>query len=142
MGYLKGAGARRNGKNLATLAQYFAIGKLRGGGSRYGRGREPGVKGAGGEMFRPPCPPTTTKTQITDVQETKSMAASTFCEGCTVLSTYILSLLNDVSSSELASATLLQNFVIKSSLFSVTTNISDRRLFITPSSSSKQKPKK
>ena len=56
-GYLKGAGAGRNGKNFATLAQYFAIGKVRGGGSRYGRGREPGVQGAGGGLFRPPCPP-------------------------------------------------------------------------------------
>ena len=55
-----------------------------------------------------------------------------------VLSTYILSLLNDVSSSELASATLSQNFSINLSLFSVTTNIRDRRLFITPSSSSKK----
>ena len=57
MGYLKGAGAGRNGKNLATLAQYFTIGKVRRGGSCYGRGREPGVQGAGGGMFRPPCPP-------------------------------------------------------------------------------------
>ena len=32
--YLKGAGAGRNGKNFATLAHYFAIGKVRGGGSR------------------------------------------------------------------------------------------------------------
>ena len=57
MGYLKGAGARRNGKNFTTLARYFAIGKKRGGGSRYGRGREPGVQGVGGGMFRPPCAP-------------------------------------------------------------------------------------
>ena len=56
-GYLKGTGAGRNGKNFATLAQYFAIGKVRGGGNRYGKGREPGVQGAGGGMFRPPCPP-------------------------------------------------------------------------------------
>ena len=42
-GYLKGTGAGRNGKNFATLAKYFAVGKLRGGGSRYGRGRELGV---------------------------------------------------------------------------------------------------
>ena len=54
------------------------------------------------------------------------------------LATYILSLLNDVSSSEFASTTLLQNFLIKSSLFSVTTNIRDSILFITPSSSLKR----
>ena len=34
-GYLKGVGAGRNGKNFATLAQYFAIGKVCGGGSCY-----------------------------------------------------------------------------------------------------------
>ena len=56
-GYLKGAGSGRNEKSFATLAQYFAIGKLRGGGSCYGRGQEPGVKGAGGGMYRPPCTP-------------------------------------------------------------------------------------
>ena len=43
--------------NFATLSQYFAIGKVRGGGSRYGRGRELGVQGAGGGLFRPSCPP-------------------------------------------------------------------------------------
>ena len=53
--------------------------------------------------------------------------------------TYILSLLIEVSSSELASTILLQNFLIKSSLFSVTTNIKDSRLFITPSRSLKIK---
>ena len=57
-GYLKGMRAGRNGKNLATLAQYFAIGKVRGGGSRYGRGQEPGVQDAGGEIFIPPLSPT------------------------------------------------------------------------------------
>ena len=57
VGYRKGEGAGRNGKNFATLAQYFAIGKVRGDGSRYERGRERGVQGAGGGMFRPPCPP-------------------------------------------------------------------------------------
>ena len=57
MGYLKGAGAGRNGKNFATLAQYFATGKAHGGKNHYGRGREPGVEGAGGRKFRPPCPP-------------------------------------------------------------------------------------
>ena len=56
-GYLKGVGARKNGKNFPTLAQYFAIGKVCGGGSRYGSGQEPGVQGVGGGMFRPPCPP-------------------------------------------------------------------------------------
>lgn len=55
------------------------------------------------------------------------------------LLTYIRSLLNDVGSSELASATLRQNFLIKSSLFSVTTNMSESRLFITPSSSLEEK---
>ena len=54
--YLKEVGAGRNGKNFATLAQYFALGKVRGGGSRYGRGPEPGVHGAGGGMFKPLCP--------------------------------------------------------------------------------------
>ena len=56
-GISKRGGAGRNGKNFATLAQYFAIGKVRGGRSRYGRGRDPRVQGAGGGMFRPPCPP-------------------------------------------------------------------------------------
>ena len=45
-GYLKGAGAGRNEKNFATLAQYFAIGKAHGGENCYGSGREPGVQGA------------------------------------------------------------------------------------------------
>ena len=49
--------------------------------------------------------------------------------------TYILSLVSDVSSSDLTSATLLQNFLIRSSLFSVTISIRERRLFMTPSSS-------
>ena len=62
----EGAGAGRNGKNFATLAQYFAIGKVRGGGSRYGRGREPEVQGAGGGMFRPPCPPPPNNLTVTD----------------------------------------------------------------------------
>ena len=53
-GYLKGAEA---GRNFATLAQYFAIGKVHGGGNRYGRGRELGVQGAGGGKFRSPCAP-------------------------------------------------------------------------------------
>ena len=47
MGYLKGVGAGRNGKNFATLAQYFTIGKAHGGVNRYRRGREPGVQGVG-----------------------------------------------------------------------------------------------
>ena len=62
----EGAGggiSKRDGsreKNFATLAQYFAIGKVRGGGNRYGRGREPGVQGAGGGMTPPPpCAPAT-----------------------------------------------------------------------------------
>ena len=56
-GISKGAGAGRNGKNFATLAQYFAVGKVRGGGSRYGRGREPGVQGAEAGCSDPPGPP-------------------------------------------------------------------------------------
>ena len=51
-----GAGAGRNGKNFATLAQYFAKGKAHRGGNCYGRGREPRVQGAGGGKFRPTCP--------------------------------------------------------------------------------------
>ena len=53
----KRAGAWGNGKNYATLAQYFAIGKAHRGGNRYGRGWEPGVQGAGSRKFRPPCSP-------------------------------------------------------------------------------------
>ena len=63
MGYPKGAGAGRNGKNFATVAQYFALGKAHRGGNCYGRGREPGVQGAGGGKFRPPCPPPINKVQ-------------------------------------------------------------------------------
>ena len=55
-GYPKGEGAGRNGKNIATLAQYLAIGKAQRGGNCYGRGREPGVQGAGGGKLRPPPP--------------------------------------------------------------------------------------
>ena len=40
-----------------------------------------------------------------------------------------------MSSSDLTSATLSQNFLIRSSLFSVTISIRERRLFMTPSSS-------
>ena len=56
-GYLKGVGAGRNGKNFATLAQYFTIGKAHGGGNRYGRGgnREYRVREAGSSD--PPVPP-------------------------------------------------------------------------------------
>ena len=53
----KRAGASGHGKNYATLAQYFAIGKAHRGGNCYGRGREPGVQGAGSGKFRPPCSP-------------------------------------------------------------------------------------
>ena len=53
----QGAGNGRNGKKFATLTQYFAIGKVREGGSRYGRGWEPKVQGVGGGMFRPPVSP-------------------------------------------------------------------------------------
>ena len=62
-GYLKGAGA---GRNFATLAQYFAIGKAHGGGNCYGRRREPGVQGAGGGKLRSPCapPPPTNKSGL------------------------------------------------------------------------------
>ena len=56
-GYLKRAGGERNGKNLATFAQYFTTGKVRGGGSCYGSGWELEMQGAGGGMFRPPVPP-------------------------------------------------------------------------------------
>ena len=57
MGYPKGAGARRNGKNFATLAQYFAIGKAHRGGNCYGREWEPGVQGAETGSSDPPVPP-------------------------------------------------------------------------------------
>ena len=56
-GYPRGVGAGRNGKNFATLAQYFAIGKAHRGGNHYGREWEPGVQGAGGGKFRLPSPP-------------------------------------------------------------------------------------
>ena len=56
-GYQKGAGAGRNGKNFATLAQYFAIGKVRGGGAAMegGGNRECRVWEAG--CSDPPVPP-------------------------------------------------------------------------------------
>ena len=57
VGYLKGVGAGRNGKNFTTLAQYFAIGKAHRGRNHYRSGQEPGVQGAGDRKFRPPCPP-------------------------------------------------------------------------------------
>ena len=59
-GYLKGAGTGRNGKNFATLARYFAIGKVRRGGSRYGGGGnlECRVREAGSsDPLSPPPPP-------------------------------------------------------------------------------------
>ena len=59
-GIPKGVGAGRNGKNFATLARYFAIGKAHRGRNCYGRGREPGVQGAGcgrREVQTPLSPP-------------------------------------------------------------------------------------
>ena len=56
-GYPRGTGAGRSGKNFATLAQYFAVGKSHRSGYRYGRGRGPGVQGARGGKFKTPCPP-------------------------------------------------------------------------------------
>ena len=56
-GYPKGVGAGRKGKNFATSAQYFAIGKAHRGGNCYRMGREPGVQGAGGGSSDPPAPP-------------------------------------------------------------------------------------
>ena len=58
----KGVGTGRNGKKFATLAQYFEIGKAHRGGNCYGRGRKPGVQGAGGGKFRSPVSPTTLHT--------------------------------------------------------------------------------
>ena len=57
MGYPKGAAARRNGKNFATLAQYFAMGKADRRGNCYGREWEPGVQGAETGSSDPPVPP-------------------------------------------------------------------------------------
>ena len=56
-GYPRVAGAGRNDKNFVTLARYFTIGRAHRGENRYGRGRKPGVKGAGEGKFRTPCTP-------------------------------------------------------------------------------------
>ena len=53
---IQGGRRREQWQNFATLAQYFAIRKAHRGGNYYRRGREPGVQGAGGGMFKPPCP--------------------------------------------------------------------------------------
>ena len=45
------------GKILQHWHNIFAIGKAHRGRNRYERGREPGVQGAGGGKFSPPCPP-------------------------------------------------------------------------------------
>ena len=46
-GYPKGAGAGRNGKTFATLAQYFSIGKAHRGGNCFERGKGTGSAGCG-----------------------------------------------------------------------------------------------
>ena len=53
-GITKRGGSREKWEIFRNTGQYFAIGKVHGGGSRYGREREPGVQGAGGGLFRPP----------------------------------------------------------------------------------------
>ena len=56
-GYLKGAGAGKNGENFSTLAQYFAIEKVGGGQSRYGKGAGTGSAGCGRRDVQTPLSP-------------------------------------------------------------------------------------
>ena len=94
-GYLKGAGARRNGKNFATLAQYFAIGKVHGGGSCYGSGWELGVQGVGGGMFRPSRPPPAPPTILDKIELNYGLYSSMLCsvlQSVNISTKYLLSL--------------------------------------------------
>ena len=75
-GISKGGGAGRNGKHFATYAQYFAIGKAHRGGNCYGRGWEPGMQGAGGGKFRPPCSPPPPPTKSDQVLHEKNSRIS------------------------------------------------------------------
>ena len=80
MGYPKGAGAGRNGKNFATLAQYFAIGKAHGQ-KLLQKGAGTGVQGVGGEKFRPPCPPPTLLSSYPGVAYTTLVGSSIILQG-------------------------------------------------------------
>ena len=66
MGYPKGKGAGRNGKNFVTLAQYFAIGKAhRKGTAKEGGTRECRVREAGSSEPLFPPPPTRRRSKTT-----------------------------------------------------------------------------
>ena len=56
-GYPRGQELGETGNEFCNIVQYFAIGKAHRGGDHQGRGREPGVQGAGSGKFRPPLSP-------------------------------------------------------------------------------------